>query len=177
MDAARTEPNETTRLLASQADEIRGSDDRSPVRRRRILQKQILLLALVLVLLQLHLIFFSSASGELKLRQLCYVFYKDHDPDKLGPGGEFNTFDCYFEEPVLQQLRELLNWDRGIASILCESVRTTLRPTRWGLITATVLLIVFPYGMVADLRGKKRVIILALVGQLLSCLWTVAVGE
>ncbi|KAL2279895.1 hypothetical protein FJTKL_13051 [Diaporthe vaccinii] len=153
MDAARTEPDETTRLLDNQADEVRGSDDRS---RPKFLQKQILLLVVVLVLLQLHLIFFSSASGELKLRQLCYEFLKDHKPDKVGPGGEFDLFDCYFEDPVVQQLRELLNWDWGISSIL-------------------LLLIVFPYGMVADLRGKKRVIILALVGQLLSCLWTVAI--
>lgn len=29
----------------------------------------------------------------------------------------------------------------------------------------------------ADLRGKKRVIILALIGQLLSYLWTVAIGQ
>ncbi|KAG6355929.1 hypothetical protein INS49_015313 [Diaporthe citri] len=158
MDADRTEPDETTRLLANQADEVRGSDNRSPVRRLKFLQKQIILLVLVLVLLQLHLIFFSSASGELKLRKLCYEYLKDHEPGKVGPGGQVDLFDCYFEEPVVQQLRELLNWDWGISSIL-------------------LLLIVFPYGMVADLRGKKRVIILALVGQLLSCLWTVAVAS
>lgn len=179
MDADRTEPGETTRLLANQAAEVRGSDDRSPVRRRKLLQKQILLLALVVVLLQLHLVFFRRASWELKLRQLCYEFYKDHDPDKVGPGGEFNSLDCYFEEPVVQQLRELLNWDWGISSILCESVCGTLPSTRWDLIAVihVVLLVVLHYGMVADRRGKKRVIILALVGQLLSCFWTVAVGE
>lgn len=178
MDAARTEPDETTRLLANSADEVRGSDNRSPVRRPQFLQKQILLLVVVLVLLQLHLIFFSRASVELKLRQLCYKFLKDHKPDKVGPGGEVDLFDCYIEDPVVQQLRELLNWDWGISSILCESSNPRDAPfDKTGSNSTAVLFIVFPYGMVADLRGKKRVIILALVGQLLSCLWTVAVGE
>lgn len=131
MDAVRTEPDETTRLLAHQTDELRGNDGRStPVRRQRILQKQILLIALVLVLLQSHTIFFYRASGEAKLRQICYNYYKDHKPDKLEPGGRFNWLDCYFEEPVVQQLRGLLNWDTGISSILCESVCTSLRPNR-----------------------------------------------
>lgn len=40
-----------------------------------------------------------------------------------------------------------------------------------------MLLVVVPYGMMADLWGKKRVVTLALVGQLLSYLWTVAVGQ
>lgn len=133
MEATRTEPDETTRLLANQAEEVRGSDDRSPVRRPKFLQKQILLLLFVLVLLRLHLIFFSSASGELKLRQLCHDYFKDHKPDKLGPGGQFDPFECHFEEPLVQQLRELLNWEWGISSLLCESVRTPLPSTRWGL--------------------------------------------
>lgn len=122
MDAVSTEPDETTRLLTNQTDETTGSDERgSPIRRQGLLQRQILLLTTVLVLLQLHLIFFSGASGGLKLRQICYEFYKDHKPDKIEPGENFDPFECYFEEPVVQQLRELLNWERGISSIVCES--------------------------------------------------------
>lgn len=130
MDAARTEPDETTSLLAHQTDELSGNDGRStPVRRQKILQKQILVITLVLVLLQSHLVFYYRASGEAKLRRICYEYYKDHNPDKLGPGGRVDWFDCYFEEPIVQRLRHLLNWEAGISSILCESICTSLRPT------------------------------------------------
>lgn len=131
MDAVRSEPDETTRLLTNQTDETTGSNERgSPIRRQGLLQRQILLLTTVLVLLQLHLIFFSGASGGLKLQQICYEFYKDHKPDKTEPGGKFDPFECYFEEPVLQRLRELLNWDRGISSIVCKSVCKPIRSSR-----------------------------------------------
>lgn len=122
MDAARTEPDETTRLLTNQTDEVRGSDDgSSPAPRQRLLQKQILLLALVLVLLQFHLIFFNVASREAKLRQICYKFDKEHNHGHFGPDGNMvDWVHCYLEEPVMQQFRELLNWEKGISIIVCE---------------------------------------------------------
>lgn len=122
MDEARTEPDETTRLLTNQTNEVRGSDDRSsPAPRQRLLQKQNLLLALVLVLLQLHMIFFNIASREAKLRQICYKWDKEHNHGKIGPDGNMVEWvHCYLEEPVMQQLRELLNWERGISIFVCE---------------------------------------------------------
>lgn len=122
MEAARTEPDETTRLLAEN-EAVSGSDDRgSPNRRQKLLQKQVILLTLVLALLHSHMIFFTRASAEFRLRQICHKYYKDHKPDRLGDGGRFDWWQCYFEEPVVQQFRELLNWDKGISSIICESV-------------------------------------------------------
>jgi hypothetical protein len=179
MDAATTEPDETSSLLANQTDAVRDSDGRSsPIPRQRLLQKQTLLLALVLVLLQLHLIFFNIGSREAKLRQICYKFDKDHNHGRIGPEGNMvDWVHCYLEEPVMQQLRELLNWEKGISYIVCEFIYTLFLSNTWILSPDPVLLIVIPYGKVADFRGKKKVILLALVGQLLSCLWTVAVGQ
>lgn len=121
MDAATDEPNETTRLLADQTDEVRDRDgDNPPITRRRLLQKQVLLLILVLVLLQLHLIFFNGASRELLMRQMCHEYYEDQ-PDRDDPGGRYGWSNCYFEEPVVERLRHFLNWDKGISSVVCKS--------------------------------------------------------
>lgn len=179
MDAVTAVPDETTSLLTHQTDAVDDSDDRSPPAvRQRFLQKQILLLTLVLILLQWHLVFFNIGSVDLKLQQICYHFYKDHHPDRIGPGGKIDWLYCYLEDPVVQKLRGLLNWDKGISSIVCESFPTTIPSHSNGesLSRIAVLLIAVPYGKLADLRGKKKVIILALAGQLLSCLWTIGVG-
>ncbi|KAJ0116991.1 hypothetical protein J7T55_003406 [Diaporthe amygdali] len=159
MDAAGTTPDETTSLLRNQNDSVRGRDDSSsPVRRQRLLQKNVVLLILVSILLQAHLIFFSNASTELKIRRICYKHTKHHHPDRIGPGGKLAWFHCHLEEPVTQPFLELVKWEKLLAFII-------------------LLLVVVPYGKFADFRGKKKVITLALVGQLFSCLWTVAVGS
>lgn len=124
MDAATAEPNETTRLLTDQTDEVRERDgDSPPIPRQRFLQKQVLLSILVLVLLQLHLIFFNGASRELLMRQMCHEYYEGQ-PDRDDPGGRYGWSNCYFEEPVVERLRHFLNWDKGISSVVCKSIYT-----------------------------------------------------
>lgn len=123
MDAARAEPDESTSLLASQTDATRGSNERnSPIPRQRLLQKQVLLLALVLAFLKLHSVFFSVASHLVKLRNVCYRFDKEHHPNELSDGKLDGVIHCYFEDQIMQQMREFLNWEQGISSIVCEFV-------------------------------------------------------
>ena len=129
MDAARTEADETTRLLTHPTNAVRGSDDgSSPVRRQRLLQKQILLLALVLALLQSHLILFNSASRVGKLQQICYKYNKEHHPDMNRKMGEW--IHCYIQEEVLQLLREFVHWEKVISPLVCESMQILLRSNK-----------------------------------------------
>jgi hypothetical protein len=86
---------------------------------------------------------------------LCRRFYQIQDPSKIDLGGNVPEMLCKGKQ-IQAELATL----RGVQNFLDE-------------LTSVVLIV--PYGILADIRGRKFVVYLSILGLLLADTWTVTV--
>jgi hypothetical protein len=86
---------------------------------------------------------------------ICRQYYQKHDPSRFGDDGNVPEKLCKIPD-IQSNLAQL----RGIMSFLEESV---------------TILFVVPYGIVADIYGRKLIALIAIIGMLLADMWVVLV--
>ena len=156
-------PGEEDGLLSQQ--EIaspNGEDNQRAVRKRSLIThlhewKVIYLIGLFMFLCDLGEGVRVAPEVEMLERLVCRKYFQAHDPNAISPNGKALDYLCKLDG-VQSQLIELRGWlslTRGVSQ----------------------LLVVLPFRVLADHKGRRIVIALSLISLVLSGVWVVIVCE